>query len=74
VTIETLFGPEEIRPSKPKCIRSKQIKAVYETLNIKEEITTYLSTDIKQDWITPACMTQCFQHSVQLSYLGKSTR
>jgi DNA repair protein RadC len=38
-TIQTLFGPEEVRTSKPKSIRFKQIKAVYETMIIKEEIT-----------------------------------
>lgn len=40
-TIETLFGPEEIAV-KPRTIKFKQIKAVYETLTIKEEITNYL--------------------------------
>ena len=29
-TIQTLFGPEEVRTSKPKSIHFKQIKAVYE--------------------------------------------
>jgi DNA repair protein RadC len=44
MTIETLFGTEEIT-SKPRTIKFKQLKAVYEnmTLHISEEITDYLS-------------------------------
>jgi DNA repair protein RadC len=41
MTIDTLFGPEEIK-AKSRSIKFKQIKAVYETLTIKEEITNYL--------------------------------
>jgi DNA repair protein RadC len=40
MTIEKLFGTETI---KPRSIRFKTIKAVYETLTIKDEITNYLS-------------------------------
>lgn len=40
MTIETIFGTE--KGSKPRAIRFKQIKAVYETLTIKEEIARYL--------------------------------
>ena len=43
MTIDTLFGTEEIT-GKPRTIRFKQIKAVYETLIIKEDIATYLKT------------------------------
>jgi DNA repair protein RadC len=43
MTIDTLFGTEEI-PSKPRTIKLKQIKAIYETLIIKEDITNYLKT------------------------------
>lgn len=43
MTIDTLFGTEEIT-GKPRTIRFKQIKAVYETLIIKEEIAAYLKT------------------------------
>ncbi len=43
MTIETLFGTEEI-PSKPRTIKFKQIKAVYETLIVKEDIANYLKT------------------------------
>jgi len=40
MTIQTLFGEETITP-KPRSIKFKQIKAVYETLTIKEEIGHY---------------------------------
>lgn len=43
MTIETLFGKEEVA-NKPRIIRFKQIKAVYETVIVKEEITDYLKT------------------------------
>jgi DNA repair protein RadC len=41
MTVDTLFGREEVT-TKPRTIKFKQIKAVYETLTIKEEITNYL--------------------------------
>lgn len=41
MTITTLFGIEEIT-HKPRAIKFKQIKAVYETLTVREEITNYL--------------------------------
>lgn len=40
MVIETLFGPEEI-PEKPRVIKFKQIRAVYETLTVKEEVAGY---------------------------------
>ncbi len=43
MTIETLFGTEEVT-SKPRSVKFKMIKAVYETLTVKEEITNYLKT------------------------------
>ena len=43
MTIDTLFGTEEV-VNKPRTIRFKQIKAVYETLIVKEDITNYLKT------------------------------
>lgn len=43
MTIETLFGAEEIA-SKPRSIKFRQIKAIYETLTVREEITNYLKT------------------------------
>ena len=41
MTLQTLFGTEEIA-SKPRTIKFRQIKAVYETLTVKEDITNYL--------------------------------
>lgn len=41
MTMETLFGKEQV-PPKPRTIKLKQIRAVYETLIIKEELTRYL--------------------------------
>jgi DNA repair protein RadC len=41
MTIDTLFGPEEIT-SKPRTIKFKQIKAVYETITVQEDISNYL--------------------------------
>jgi len=43
MTIETLFGKEEVT-GKPRTIKLRQIKAIYETLIVKEEITDYLKT------------------------------
>jgi DNA repair protein RadC len=43
MTITTLFGTEEIA-SKPRIIKFRQIRAVYEKLTVKEEITNYLKT------------------------------
>lgn len=43
MTIETLFGIEEVA-SKPRTIKFKQIKAVYETLVVREDIANYLKT------------------------------
>ena len=41
MTKETFFGQEQA-PAKPRTIRLKQIRAVYETLTIKEEVNHYL--------------------------------
>ena len=41
MTIETMFGQVQV-PAKPRTIRLKQIRAVYETLTIKEEVNHYL--------------------------------
>lgn len=43
MTIETLFGTNDIT-DKPRTIRFKQIKAVYETFAVKDSITNYLKT------------------------------
>lgn len=41
MTIETMFGQVQV-PAKPRTIRLKQIRAVYEILTIKEEVNHYL--------------------------------
>lgn len=41
MTTENFFGQEQV-PAKPRTIRLKQIRAVYETLTIKEEVNSYL--------------------------------
>lgn len=44
LTVETLFGPEVVTmPYKP--IRFKQIRAVYEKLEVQEEVAAYLPPD-----------------------------
>jgi DNA repair protein RadC len=46
MTIDTLFGPEEVI-SKPRFIRFKTIKAVYETLTVEENIGSYLKQNTR---------------------------
>jgi DNA repair protein RadC len=58
MTITTLFGTEEIT-SKPRTIRFKTIKAVYETLTVKEDITNYLKTN--QRYTAPSQVSETFQ-------------
>jgi len=41
--VETLFGPMEFADPKPKAIRFKTIKAVYETLTVREPVGNYLN-------------------------------
>jgi DNA repair protein RadC len=45
MTIQTLFGTEEITTSKPKPIRFKTIRPVYETLVVKDEVSIYFGKD-----------------------------
>ncbi len=58
MTIETLFGTEEIT-AKPRTIRFKQIKAVYETLTVREDITDYLKTGTR--YTAPAQVYETFR-------------
>jgi len=58
MTIETLFGTEEVS-SKPRTIKFKQIKAIYETLTVKEEITNYLKTGTR--FTAPSQVSDTFQ-------------
>lgn len=41
-SIETLFGPETVANSKPKSIKFKTIRAVWETLTVKEPAINYI--------------------------------
>jgi DNA repair protein RadC len=41
MTINTLFGAEDA-PAKPRSIKIKRIKAVFDTLTIREEVSSYL--------------------------------
>ena len=65
MTIDTLFGTEEIT-NKPRTIKFKQIKAVYETLVVKEEITNYLKTGTR--FTSPSQVYETF------SFLMKETK
>ena len=58
MTIETLFGKEEVA-SRPRTIKLKQIKAIYETLTVREEVTDYLKTG--QRYTAPAQISDTFQ-------------
>ena len=58
MTIETLFGTEEVT-DKPRTIKFKQIKAVYETLVVKEDIANYLKTGTR--FTAPSQVSDTFQ-------------
>ena len=58
MTIETLFGKEEVT-GKARTIKFKQIKAVFETLTVREDITDYLKTG--QRYTAPAQVSDTFQ-------------
>jgi DNA repair protein RadC len=65
MTLQTLFGPEEIT-SKPRTIKFRQIKAVYETLTVKEDITEYLKPGTR--YTAPSQVYETF------SFLMKETK
>jgi len=46
MTIDTLFGPETITP-KPRAIKLKTIKAVYETMTVSDIVTDYLKPNTR---------------------------
>ena len=58
MTIDTLFGTEEV-PEKPRTIKFKTIKAVYETLVVREDITNYLKTGTR--YTSPSQVSDTFQ-------------
>jgi DNA repair protein RadC len=47
MTVDGLFGPIEIADPKPRSIKLKMIKAVYETLTVNENITDYLTPNTR---------------------------
>jgi DNA repair protein RadC len=47
MTVDGLFGPIEMADPKPRSIKFKQIKAVYETLTVNEGAGNYLSPTIR---------------------------
>jgi len=65
MTIETLFGAEDVI-SKPRSIRFKQIKAVYETFTVKDEVSDYLKTGTR--FTAPSQVYETF------SFLMKETK
>jgi DNA repair protein RadC len=77
MTIDTLFGPEEI-PPKTRTIRFKIIKPVYETLKVRDEVTVYLSP--RQRYTSPEQIFETFkflqhetkEHFVTLHLDGKN--
>jgi DNA repair protein RadC len=65
MTIDTLFGQEEVT-GKPRTIKFRQIKAVYETLIVREEVTNYLKTGTR--FTSPTQIYETF------SFLMKETK
>ncbi|QWV94892.1 DNA repair protein RadC [Geomonas oryzisoli] len=47
MTIDTLFGPEEVPSPKPRTIKLKTIKAVYQTITVNDIITEYLKPNTR---------------------------
>lgn len=47
MTIDTLFGPEEVPSPKPRTIKLKTIKAVFETITVNDTITDYLKPNTR---------------------------
>ena len=58
-TIDTLFGPEEI-VTKPRQIKFKQIKAVYEVLTVQEDIGNYLKPNMR--YTSPSMIFDTFNY------------
>lgn len=62
MTINTLFGPETIT-NKHKSIRFKQVKAVYQTLNVSEDISEYFKSGDR--FTSPVQIYQIFRFLMQ---------
>ena len=64
MTINTLFGQEEVSAvadgiNKPRTIKFKQIKAVFETLIVREDIADYLKAGTR--YTSPSQVSDTFQ-------------
>ncbi len=59
MTIDTLFGPEAITP-KPRIIKLKTIKAVYQTITVNDTITDYLEPNTRYTSAYEVFDTFCF--------------
>jgi DNA repair protein RadC len=46
-TVDGLFGPIEIAAPKPRCIKFRMIKAVYETMMVNDNVTDYLTPNAR---------------------------
>jgi len=67
MTASSLFGTKEENASKPRTsIRFRQIKAVYETMTVKEDVMNYLRTGTR--YTAPAQVYETF------SFLMKETK
>jgi hypothetical protein len=68
MTIQTLFGTEEVT-IKPRSIKFKQIKAVYETLNVNEPASSYFSTGTR--YTAPSQVYESFKFLMRESHQSK---
>ena len=59
MTIDTLFGPEEVT-CKPRSIKLKMIKAVYQTMTVNDNITNYLKPHTRYTSPSQIFDTFCF--------------
>jgi DNA repair protein RadC len=66
MTVDGLFGPIEIADPKPRSIKLKMIKAIYETMTVKENITDYLTPNTR--YTSPLQIFQTF------SFLQQETK
>lgn len=64
-TVETLFGTEEV-PTKTRSIKFRTIRPVFETLTIKENVSSYINP--KQRLTTPLQIWEMFR------FLGKESK
>jgi len=58
MTVDGLFGPIEIATPKPRSIKLKMIKAVYETMAVKDNVADYLTPNTR--YTSPSQIFQTF--------------